>query len=449
MKLRVMVWLTWLALISQGCSRGPSTKSGDTSATTPVKLTAVSPVKKSLTRFVEQPGTVRAYQETPLFARLTGYVLTVQGDIGTQVKGPRFDAKGQEIEPGQILAVIAVPEMVEELSQKQALIRQAAAQVEQAKKGMATAEASMAAMAANVQEATVGVKRAKANHDRWESESKRITGLVRSGVIDKQTQDETDNQFRSADAGWEEAQAHVISAEALSRKSRAERDQSEADVKAAEARLDVAKADARRQDAMLQYAKIRAPFDGIITQRNLDVGHYLQPGKLEPLFIVAQDNRVRISVEVPESDAALVTAGAKAIVTIPSLKGPPFESQVSRTAWGLASGSHTLRTEIDLDNPQGKLRPAMYVNARIMTALPETSILPATALMKMGDITVGFRIEAGKAIRTPIQTGMTIDGMTQVLKLQKSGATWADFDGTERFAMPAAMLTDGQTIEVK
>ena len=231
-------------------------------------------------------------------------------------------------------------------------------------------------------------------------------------------------------------------------KSRAERDKAEADVKTALSRLDVAKANVRQHAAMLQYAKVRAPFDGVVTRRNVDTGHYIQPGKLEPLFVVAQEDRVRVSVEVPESDAALVKDGMKATVVIPSLKGLAFEGKVSRTAWGLDTGSRTLRTEIDFSNAEGRLRPGMFVTARITTTLPETFALPASALMKQGDVTVCFRIEGGKAVRTPVQAGSTAGEWTQVLKVQASGASWRDIDGSEVVAASSANLSDGQAVEV-
>ena len=439
-----------LLLAVVGCSSpaAPAPAPAHGSPAAPPKVTVVNPQKKSLQRFVEQPGSVRAFEETPLFARLTGYVQKVYVDIGAKVKGPRFDTSGQEVEPGQVLAEIAVPEMVEEAKQKQALVRQAEAEVEQARKSLATAEASIPAADATVAEAKAGVKRAAASYDRWESESKRIGGLVRGGVVDRQTQDETENQLRAAGAARDEAAARVGSAEAMATKSRAERDKAEADVKTALSRRDVATANVRQHDAMLQYAKVRAPFDGVVTRRNVDTGHYLQPGKLEPLFVVAQQDRVRVSVEVPEADAALVKDGTKATVVIPALKALSFEGAVSRTAWGLDAGSRTLRTEIDLANAEGRLRPGMFVSARISATLPETFALPATALTKQGDATVCFLVQGGKAVRTPVQTGSTTADWTQVLKVQKAGASWGDLDGCETVAFPAANLADGMAVEV-
>lgn len=439
--------LPFLLTAVVGCSSPAAPAPSHGPPAGPTKVAVVSPQKKSLVRLVEQPGSVRAYEETPLYPRLTGYVSKVHVDIGTKIKGPRFDPSGKEVEPGQVLAEIAVPEMDEEAKQKRAGVRQAEAEVEQARKNLATAEAGVPAADAAVKEAKAGVKRATAGFDRWDSEVKRINGMVKGGVMDRQTLDETENQLRAAGAGRDEAQARVASAEAMAVKSRAERDKADADVKAAEARLEVARAGVRQHDAMLQYAKIRAPFDGVVTRRNADTGHYLQPGRPDPVFVVAQQDRVRVSVEVPEADAALVKDGAKATVVIPSLKALSFDGTVARTAWGLDSGSRTLRTEIDLGNAEGRLRPGMFVTARISAPLPETFVLPVAALTKQGEATVCFLVQGGKAVRLPVQTGATAGDWTQVLKVQKSGASWADFDGTEAVASPAANLTDGMAVE--
>ena len=101
--------------------------------------------------------------------------------------------------------------------------------------------------------------RAQALYDRWQSEVTRIAELVQSGVIDVQTRDETQNQFKAAEAARNEATAKVASAEAAVTKAEADRDKAAADVDAAEARLEVAKAEVGRLAALLGYTKITRP----------------------------------------------------------------------------------------------------------------------------------------------------------------------------------------------
>jgi multidrug efflux pump subunit AcrA (membrane-fusion protein) len=310
------------------------------------------------------------------------------------------------------------------------------ADVEQAKKALASAEANIATMQASVVEA-------RANNERWGSESRRITKLVQSGVIDEQSRDETRNQHKAAEA-------RVLATEAMLRKAKTDRDKSMADVRSAEARVDVARAEARRMEAMLAYARIRAPFDGVVTRRKVNTGDFVQPaaGKGDWLFTVSRLDPVRLVVDVPEADAAMVEEKSEVTLNIPALRRPAVKAAVTRISWSLAPGARTLRAEIDLPNKEGKLRPGMYVYARISGEQPAGWALPASALVKQGDAMVCFLIEDGKAVRTPVQVGRGDGQFTEVLKLQKPGvSSWLDWTGKEEVAAKAAGLSDGQTVQ--
>lgn len=404
-------------------------------------MTVVKPERRTLRRFIEQPGTVHAYEEAPLFVKLAGYVSKVNADIGDEVK------------VDDVLAELAVPELVEEAEQKKAFAEQTAAEVEQARKALAAAEAGIAAGVATVSEMSAGLRRAEGNYQRWDLEAQRMVKLVQSAVLDKQTRDETEKQFQAAGSALEETRAKLKSAEALLTKLRAERDKAGADVVAAEARRKVALADARRLQALLCYTQVRAPFAGCITRRRVDAGHFLQPPsgpKAEPLFVVARLDKVRVAVDVPEDDAALVQTKAPATVRVQALGGPDLVGQVSRVAWGLDPGMRTLRTEIDLPNAQRRLRPGMYALASIAVDYPDRLALPAAALVKQGDAVVCFRIQDGKAVRLPVRIGVSDGAWTEVLSQQEQGKAnaWAPFSGTEAIAAEARLLTDGAAVSI-
>lgn len=444
-----IVWSVGLALsllVGAGCQRSASGTTAPAANPSGPTISVISPSKQSLVRRVEQPGTIRADEETPIFAHVTGYVRKVAVDIDQRVRGPKFDAMGKLVEPGQLLAEIAVPEMEEELKQKQALTQQAFTEIEQATQHLATAEAQILAAEALVTEAKAGLKRAEAVHDRWESESNRINMLVQSGVVDRQTQDETLNQFKAAVAGREEAIARVATAQAVARKSVAERDRATADVNTAKARREVARADLRRQEVMVQYAQLRAPYDGVITRRNVDTGHYLQPGLTAPIFVISREEKLRVRVEVPEVDAGLVRKGAPVTLHIPALRQPPLALTVARTAWSLDDGSRTLRTEMDLPNPDGRLRPGMYVRAELAMPLPESWTIPTAAYLKLAEGGIVFRVVDGKAVRTPVQIGAILGDQLQLTAIQRDGKTWSEPSADDRLAMPAAQLAEGQPI---
>src|SRR5205085_10254533 len=208
---------------------------------------------------VEQPGRVEALAQTPLHAKVAGFVAAWHKDIGDAV------------EAGTPLADIAVPELDQGLLQKQAALAQATAEVTQAKKLLEAAGANTGSAAAAVAEAEAGRLRARANYDRWQSEAKRAEALFAGKVLDEQNRDEAIHQFRAAEAALHEVEARIKSAEALRVESEARRGKAAADVTVTEAKERVAAADEARIKALLGYTHIVAPFKGVVTARHVDV----------------------------------------------------------------------------------------------------------------------------------------------------------------------------------
>lgn len=427
-----------LAMGTLGCGhQGSPSDTSEPAAPSQTKVSAVQPQRQCLLRAVEQPGSVQADEETHLFARVSGYVSKVHVDIGQKVQGPKYDSEGKVTEPGQILALIAVPELQVEVKQKEAQTRLAKAEVEQARKALAAAQAQIETVKASVDEA-------KALQARWDSELKRVVKLVESGTLDVQARDEIQNQHKAA-------RARVASSEAAVRKAQADRDKAKADLVAAEARVDVAQAAVQRVEALLAYASVRAPYDGIVTLRQVNTGDSVEPagGKGDLLFTVAKLDPVRIVVAVPEADAELVHDKADATITIAALRDSARTGVVKRTSWALQSGSRTLRAEIELPNKDGQLRPGMYVYARITGRCAESWTLPTSALAKHGDSRVCYQIQSGKANRLKVQTGRSNGEYTEVLKWRHPGTpSWQDWTGDELIASRSTGLTDGQTVRL-
>lgn len=403
-------------------------------------LSAADPVpvgpmeRRSLTRTVEQPGRIDPFAQTPIQVRVTGFIKSVHADIGDRVKA------------GQLLAEIDAPELAEEFRQKQALVLQAAAEIVQAEKLVAVAVANVKLAAAAVAEAAAARKRAVANHERWRLETARVDSLVSKKVIDEQTRDETMNQFRSAESLRDEVEAKVRSAESARLESEARRDKAIADVAVAKAKAAVAAADERRVQALLDYARVTAPFDGTVTARQVDVGHLVQPGKDAPLFVVTACHVVRVFVDVPEIDAAAISNDSPAVVRVQGLRGREFRGAVTRTGWALDTKARTLRTEIDLKNEDGALRPGMYAYTAITVTTPPVWTLPASALVKTADGSAAFLVKDGKASRVNVQTGHATATHVEVLKWQSSRG-WMEPTGGERFVLKAAGVAEGHLIE--
>jgi RND family efflux transporter MFP subunit len=446
-----------LLITSPGCNQNNGTGAAPAPAATAQtpSVAVVHPQRKALHRVVEQPAFVEAFEQTPLYAAIPGYVHKVYVDSGDRVKGPRFDQQGKEMEPGQILAELWVPQREEELKQKKALVAQAAAEVDQAIAAHDAADANVTSAKALVTEAKAGRERAQALYDRWKTQHDYEEGLVKQKLFDQQNFEITVNQFRSADAARKEVEAKVGSSEALAKESAAKRNKAKADIAAARARVEVAKAEEGSAAALLEYSKIRAPYEGVITIRDVHTGHYLTGAATKPLFVIVRTDKMRIIVDVPEADALAITDGTPARVRCQVIKDHDYEGIVKRSSWSLDPKARTLRAQIDVKG-DGHLRPGMYTYVSFNTESASTFTLPAAAVVIQGDQAFCFQAENGKAVWTPIKIGARNGQLVQVLKKQAPSPAnakafaWQEFTGKEQIvASGVASLTDGQAITVE
>jgi multidrug efflux pump subunit AcrA (membrane-fusion protein) len=390
-------------------------------------------VRATIRRSVGQPGSVQAFEQTSIVARIPGYVRKWNVDRGDRVR------------KGDVLAELSVPEMVSELELK-------TEQVAQARKALAVAAAQVDTARARVLEAEAALARAEATHAYWKGQSERFGGLVKKNVLDQQTGEEVLTQHRSAAAALEEARAKIVSARAACREKEAARDRAEVDIRAAEA-------DRRRQADLLAYSRLTAPYDGVVTQRNVDTGKFVRPATGAPedvLYVVEQTDVVRVFVSVPEADAPWVSVGTPATVRLQALE-EKLDGEVTRTAWSLNPATRTLLAEIDLPNPHGRLRPGMYVHATLEAQWPDVLTLPAAAVVTEGDVNVGYRnfcwiVEDGRVRRTRVQVGARDEERVEVRKKEVAGPEggkhrWVAMTGEEEVvAGDLAGLTDGQAV---
>lgn len=431
-----------------GCKPKPAGPAGGTPPAAP-PIAVVKPEMRPVKRVVEQPGTVVAFEETALYAKLPGLVGRVEADPDKKDR-PAHDRQidiGSRVKAGQVLAVLAIPELDEEWQQKGALVKQAEAEIVQAQKAEEAAKAGVAAAEALVTVAEAGVDRAQAQSERSQKEVARITKQVAGGMDTSQALDDTQLQFKAAEAGRKEAAARVLAAQAGVKKAGADEAKAGADVSAARAKLEVSKAEVRRVDALRGYTTIKAPFDGVVTRRAVNTGDFVTGNEKAGLFGVARMDPVRVVVSVPEADAGLVAIGQDVRLAVQAVAGPEQTGKVVRTSWSLEPGSRTLRTEIDLPNEKGFMRPGMYVHAKLTAELPAAWSVPVAAVGKVGDESVIYLVEGGKAVRVTVQLLKGDAQFTQVRRYKRPGATdWADVTGADAVATPASALTDGQAV---
>lgn len=403
-----------------GCSASHVDPAGQQVATELPKVATLRPERKSLIQKTVQPGRIEAFHSTPMFAKVGGYVEQFYVDIGDSIQGPKWDESGRVIEPGQLMALLDAPELKEELQQKNALVAQGLAEVEQFEAAVKVAQSLEASSLSMIEERHAGQRRAKANVERWKSEFDRVRDLAEKKAVTQKLADESDQQFKSAEASLSEENAKLRSAEAKYQEVVVAIRKSQADVKTAMARVDVAKSERDRIAALCGYLEIRAPYHGVVTARNIDQGVLILAARSAnelPLFTVMQADKVRIFVDVPESDAVLVASGQSVSVKVPAIGTKVFTGTIARTGWALQMGTRTLNCEIDLPNPDGLLRPGMYAHVELVLAQRDDAVaVPKSAIVIADGKSACFTVSAAGVIEhRPVQLGIRTETDVEIV----------------------------------
>jgi RND family efflux transporter MFP subunit len=267
--------------------------------------------------------------------------------------------------------------------------------------------------------------------------------MVASRIVDQRLQEETQNSLKAAEAAREESLAKVQSAKAAFAQSQADVATAKANEAVTRARRGNAEADLARVKALLQYTQIRAPYAGVVTERNVNRGDFVQPASTmtaKPLLTVARTDIVRIFVDVTEMDSPQIEAGRSGYVNVQALPDRMVEGKVTRTSWALGA-NRTLRTELDLPNPNGLLRPGMYATAHIiLQERPEVCVLPLSAIVRQGKQAFCWVAKGGRATRIPITLGLQVENDVEVA---------SGLDGDELILQsPAGAIQEGQPVEV-
>jgi len=160
-------------------------------------------------------------------------------------------------------------------------------------------------------------------------------------------------------------------------------DQTDADAKAKEAVVDANVANVRQLEAMQSFKALAAPFDGVVTARNVEIGMLINSGGSgQPLFEVSDLHRVRIFVQVPQSLTAGLVPGMKATFEMPQYPGVQFDATLSHTSKAMNANSHSMQVELQADNAAGKLFGGSYCNVHFEVPIDANLVkIPSTALI--------------------------------------------------------------------
>jgi RND family efflux transporter MFP subunit len=291
-----------------------------------------------------------------MFAKVSGFLKTHSVDIGAVVKR------------GDVLAVIDAPELRKDVEAAAAAVEQARARAALAESRVATAEAERAAVAATVGQSEADVDQQVAKRALNEKQLERVKGLFAQSAIQKEVVDEQEHDAQAARAGERSARAALLTAKAQLKAAEAKVQQAKADVAEAQSAIRLAEARLERARVIDDFTRLVAPFDGVITARHFHPGAFIwsaAEGSTQALLTVQRIDRMRVVVEVPDLDVALLDVGDPAQVVLDSLKGRTFTGAVSRLARAEKPTTRTMRVEIDLENPSRLLCEGMYGRATI------------------------------------------------------------------------------------
>jgi RND family efflux transporter MFP subunit len=402
-----------------------------------VQVPTVEVVAKDLAQKIEMSASVEGFESADLYARIGGYLESISVDIGDEVKA------------GQVLAKLHVPEMIKELEQKQSSIEEAEARAAQAVAAIKQAVAEVAAAKAALDQAKSERTEKKAERDLRKIEFDRWTELSKTTSIERRKVDESRFALDTAQAAIESLEAKIRTAMANVDTADAKIDKAKADERASLAQVNVAKKDHEQVATMLQYAEIKAPFDGIVTQRFVHQGAFIQPATnnsgARPLLAVSRIDKVRISLDIPMKEVKLLDIGDRAVFDrINVLPGESFEGKVARTAMALNEVSRMMRMEIDLENPIGdngrrRLSPGYYGYVTVyLEERPQTPVIPASALITHGSEKFVYTVENGVAQRCTVKTNYEDGTWVGIASGLKSGQ--------QIVATGASQLRDGQRV---
>jgi RND family efflux transporter MFP subunit len=240
---------------------------------------------------------------------------------------------------------------------------------------------------------------------------------------------ELDQQLRQARADLENAQSNFELAQITAERwqnllktdsvSHQETDQAVSDLHSKQALVNSSKANVERLEQLQAFERITAPFDGIITARNTDIGALIQAGDNagpKELFHVAAIQKLRVYIAVPEIYAASVKTGEKAGLTLDAFPGEIFTGTIVRNADAIDVASRTLNVEVDVENPSGRLLPGAYAFVHFKVPSHSGAVtIPSNALLFRAEGLRAAVVRDGHVELTPITIGQDYGNAVEVV----------------------------------
>lgn len=375
-----------LSVLSCGVNTGSAQKTQNpdhrsaSSSPAPIPTVLVSPVvSQDLQRQVRLPGELQAYQDVAIYPKVQGFVEWIGVDRGSLVKR------------GQLLIRMSAPELAAHRGEAEAKARAAHSQ-------RLEGDARMQSIRAQRLEAEAKLASDEATYNRLKAASA-TPGVVAGN--DVEVAQKTVEADRARVQLWRENEkAARVQIQALEENEKA-----------------VSEA-ARSVGDIEAYLRISAPFDGIITERNVHKGSLVGPSvgpAAPPMLRIQEVARLRLTVPVPELDVAGVTSGLKVNFTVPAFPGETLTGVVQRIGHSLDPKTRTMPVELDVENRSGRLAPGMFPEVIWPTRRPRPSLfVPPSAVATTTERTFVIRIRDGITEWVDVKRGAPMGNLVEV-----------------------------------
>jgi RND family efflux transporter MFP subunit len=364
-----------LAAAAAATCSGSGMHAADPGAAATVTVGVTTIGTKPLSRQLTVSSELVPFQEIDVYAKESGYVRDLNVDYGSRVKA------------GDVMAVLEIPELEAQLQTDDATIKNASDRVTTAQHELARVEAQHHV--------------ADLQYQRLDTVSKTKAGLVAQQEVD-------DAQGKEL-----ELQAAV--------------DGAKSGLDGAQSALQVAQSNRDRDRALYSYARITAPFAGIVTQRFANKGALIQAGtssstQAMPLVRLSEDDLFRLVIPVPESYVRYIHVGDQVDVRVPALERH-FPGKIIRFSVDVREDTRTMHTEVDVPNPDRVLIPGVYAEATLMLDRKDHAIaVPLQAVNREGEQTTVYLVGAdSKIVDRPVTLGIQTADDAEVLSGLREG----------------------------
>jgi HlyD family secretion protein len=411
MRPRVWVWggaaaaavIIAAIVVGRGAPRAAHTAASQAQNRRPAPAVVVGHAEqKTLERTLQLTASISSLSSSVIFPKTSGYLQAVTV------------RPGDEVRPGQVLALIDHGQLDAQVAQAEATLVAAQNAVQTAQAQVAAARAQRVSAEAGLASARAAVVKAQAELADMQVTYNRAADLANQGAIAQQSLDDAKANVVSAQATLDATRAQVGQAEAQVDAARQQEAAAASQVKTAEAQVATQVAALDNTRVQLQYATIVAPYAGVVVSRQLDPGAYVTPGTSTSILTIADLDHLDVVLNVGEPDMPLLHKGDPVKITVDAYPGRIFSGVVNRIAGGVDPTTRTVQVEVDIPNPGHLLRPGMYATTQLSGGARSALVVPLAAVQTLGQQHYVWVVEDSKVTQQNVTVGEATGDVVEI-----------------------------------